>query len=330
VDCQQYGAHAEIACVIGNVLKWIFGPVLVTKLDRLGTYASALAYCFVLSLIPFLVVTFTLASDVTPKSVNLAEAYQDLLTEILPAGTVVEPTHNKTSRTAEPAPSGPSGATDETLKDKPAGTSQVAPLSAHIIETLKMTSHRGLATIGFILALYTSFNLMEQIVKTLIFIFDDPRRPSVWNWMVMVKTVALLFIWSTLLLLISVVSVLSPVHQNILGQLHLNSAYWAVPLEVGRDLLMMAALFGAFFLTYYLVPVKSYNLNVVRDGSLLAACGWVLCSLVFAYVLPNVWRSNAVYEALGSVVVILLWAQACSWCVILGGCWIVRFSPRRK
>jgi hypothetical protein len=27
-------------------------------------------------------------------------------------------------------------------------------------------------------------------------------------------------------------------------------------------------------------------------------------------------------------VAILLWAQACSWSVILGACWIVRFSPR--
>ena len=323
--------------MIDYVLNWVFGPVLVTKLNRLGTYASALAYCFVLSLIPFLVVTFTLASEFAPKSVNLAGAYEDLLNDILPAGTVIMVPHArdraKSQGAAETSPgtsrTAPT-ADEEALKEKAVTVSQVAKLSAHIIATLKSTSHRGLATVGFILAVYTSFNLMEQIVKTLIFIFDDPRRPSEWSWMVLVKTVALLFIWSFLLLLISIVSVVTPVSPNILSQLHLNSDFWTAPLEVGRDLVMLAALYGAFFLTYYLVPVKAHDLGVVRQGSLVAALGWVLCSLVFGQVLPNLWRANAVYEALGSVVVILLWALACSWCVIVGGCWIVRFSPRRK
>lgn len=308
----------------------------MTKLNRLGTYAAALAYCFVLSLIPFLVVTFTLASEFAPKSVNLAGAYEALLNDILPAGTVIMAPHArdkaKGQETAETSPGTSRTAPDadeEALKEKAESVAQMGKLSAHIIATLKSTSHRGLATIGFILAVYTSFNLMEQIVKTLIFIFDDPRRPSEWNLMVLVKTVALLFIWSFLLLLISIVSVVTPVIQDILEQLHLNSDLWTAPLEVGRDLLMMVVLFGAFFLTYYLVPVKAHDLGVVRQGSLVAALGWVLCSLVFGHVLPNMWRANPVYEALGSVVVILIWALACSWCVIVGGCWIVRFSPRR-
>jgi YihY family inner membrane protein len=308
-------------------MNWVFGPVLVTKLDRLGTYASALAYCLVLSLIPFLVVTFTLASEFAPKSVDLAAAYEDLLTDILPAGSLVGPPHPGGKDTALESAQ---GAANEALNGKAQSMSQVARLSGRIIATLKTSSHRGLATIGFILAVYTSFNLMEQIVKTLIFIFDDPRRPAQWNWMVVVKTVVLLFIWSFLLLLISFVSLVTPVIQNILGQLHLNSEYWTAPLLVGRDLVMITALYGALFLTYYLVPVKSYRLGVVRDGSLVASLGWVLCSIVFAHVLPNMWRTNTVYEALGSVVVILLWALVCSWCVIVGACWIVRFSPRRK
>ncbi|HUB66063.1 MAG TPA: YhjD/YihY/BrkB family envelope integrity protein [Candidatus Methylacidiphilales bacterium] len=311
--------------MIGAILKWLFGPLLVTKLDRLGTYASALAYCFVLSLIPFLVVTFTLAAQFAPKNVDLTMAYENLLTDILPAELASEASRPPGTGEKAPAPAPPLH--DETLREKAVSVSQVANLSAHIIATLKSTSHRGLATIGFILAVYTSFNLMDQIVKTLVFIFDDPRRPSQWSWMLVVKTVALLFIWALLLLLISIVSVVTPVIQNILGQLHLNSNYWTAPLLVARDLVMMAALFGAFFLTYYLVPVRAHSLAVVRDGSLVAAFGWVLCSLIFAYVLPNMWRANAVYEALGSVVIILLWALSCSWCVILGACWIVRFSP---
>ncbi len=307
------------------MFKWLYGPILITKADRLGTYAAALAYCFVLSLVPFLIVTFTLASDVgssmEPK-LELGDAYKDLLADILPSLDVDTAPHPKTAKN-NPFPNGPD------IIDRQS-TASAVHISAQVITTLQNTSHRGLATVGFILAVYTSFNLMEQIVRTLLFIFDDPRRPHEWSWLVVVKTIALLFIWMFLLLLISIISVVTPVIQKILVQIHLNSALWTAPLLVTRDLVLAASLFGAFFLTYYLVPAKRYRLAQVRDGSLVASCGWVLCSLLFAYVLPSMWRTNAVYEALGSVVVILLWAQACAWSVIIGACWIVRFSPRGR
>jgi uncharacterized BrkB/YihY/UPF0761 family membrane protein len=52
--------------------------------------------------------------------------------------------------------------------------------------------------------------------------------------------------------------------------------------------------------------------------------------MIFAYILPELLKTSATYIALGSVVAILLWAQACAWSIILGACWIVRFSPARK
>jgi len=147
---------------------------------------------------------------------------------------------------------------------------------------------------------------------------------------VVLKTIALLLIWMFLLLVISIVSIATPVIQKILNQLQLDSTLWTAPLLVGRDLVLFASLFGAFFLTYYLVPTKRYTVMLVRNGALVASLGWILGSLLFAYVLPSVWRTNAVYEALGSVVVILLWAQACAWSVIIGACWMVRFSVRGR
>ncbi len=187
-----------------------------------------------------------------------------------------------------------------------------------------------MATVGFILAVYTSFNLMNQIVRTLLFIFDDPRKPQEWTLVMILKTIALGVIWMCL----------SFPDFNRLGH-HAGHSQRArpvssrfvvmdAPLLITRDMALMAALFGAFFLTYYLVPSKRYKLSLIRNGSLVASCGWLLCSLIFAYVLPNMWRSNAVYEALGSIVVILIWAQACAWSVIVGACWIVRFASSSR
>jgi YihY family inner membrane protein len=299
------------------MLNQLYGPILAPKAERLGTYAAALAYCFVLSLIPFLVVTFTLATALTHE--NFVEAYSDLLVDILPGENVQPLMHN-----AEPKKPDPS------LETKHAKVMRVANLSGQIIRTLESTSHGGLATLGFILAVYTSFNLMTQIVRTLLFIFDDHRRPLEWNLTVVLKTVALFIIWMMLLLLFSVCSVLTPVIQTMLEHANLNPVLWTDPLLWARDLVGLASLFGAFFLTYLLVPSKRYGLCQIRNGSLVASLGWVLCSLLFAKVLPNMWRTNAVYEALGSIVVILIWAQACAWMVIIGACWIVRFPARRS
>lgn len=305
------------------MFNWLYGPILISKADRFGTYAAALAYCFVLSLIPFLVVTFTVGAQLAPSKLDLKGAYQDLLTDILPKMESIETPHLKAKGKGGLFPNG----SESVNRQK---TENVVNLSAQIIATLQSTSQRGLATIGFIFAVYTSFNLMTQIVRTLLFIFDDPRRPQEWSLSVVFKTISLFFIWMFLLLMISIVSVLTPVIQKILGQLHLDPRLWTAPFLMTRDAVLMASLFGAFFLTYYLVPTRRYKFGLIRDGSLVASCGWIFCSLLFAYVLPGIWRTNAVYEALGSVVVILLWAQACAWSVIIGACWIVRFSPRGR
>ena len=49
------------------MLNWLYGPNLITKVDRLGTYAAALAYCFVLSLVPFLAVTFVVGMQIAAE-----------------------------------------------------------------------------------------------------------------------------------------------------------------------------------------------------------------------------------------------------------------------
>jgi YihY family inner membrane protein len=300
-----------------HMFERLYGPTLAPKVDRLGTYAAALGYCFVLSLIPFLLVTFTLGTKLT--HLDLVQAYSDLLADILP-GNLSVPHSHATEKGVE--------ADAEAKADR----ARAVDFSARIMHTLERSSQGGTATkIGFLFAVYTSFNLMTQIVRTLLFIFDDHRRPLVWTWRIILKTITLFAIWMFVLLLMATCSILTPVIESLLQQLHLEPTLWTKPLLIARNLIGMAALYGAFFLTYLLVPSKSYRLRQVRNGSLVAMCGWVLCSLLFAYVLPHLWQTNSVYEALGSVVIILLWSQACAWSVIIGACWMIRFPvPARR
>jgi len=270
--------------------KWLFGASLHQKADRLSTYAAALAYCLVLSLVPFLVVTFTFGSAIAPK-LNWGKPFEEVLNDIFPSN-VLHP--------------------------------------ARIVATLESSSHRGLATLGFILAVYTSYRLMTQIVRTLIFIFDDSRRAQEWNWTVAGKSAALFVIWMMLLLVISICSFFLLELHHALKHGNGLPLWWMIPARLGTDAMMAAALFAAFFLTYSLVSTRRFPGNHVRGGSLIATIGWIAGSVVFSDILPRLWSFSTVYQALGSFVVILIWAQVCAWAIILGAGWIVRFSPRRK
>jgi len=277
--------------------KWLWGPNLIMKSDRLGTYAAALAYCFVLSLVPFFIVTFVVGLHLTLELDINSDYYKRHYAEVL--GNII-----------------PSQAD-----------------ARNIVETVTNVEGRNkglLFFIGFLIALYTSYNLMEQILRTLLFIFDDPRRPNSWSWLGVVKTIGLLLVWMCLLLLVSVSAVEAAILRQILYDfLHLEAGGKALA-TASQLLIIIAALFGTIFVTYYVAPTRRHRVSVVVEGSLLASMGWIACSLVFANIMPKLLTTSAAYLALGSVVAILLWAQACAWSIILGACWIVRFSQSRK
>lgn len=286
------------------MFKSFFGPILYGKIDRLGTYSSALAYCIVLSLVPFLAVTFVVGTQIA-TNFSLTKHYDQRYAEVL--GSII-PT----------------------------------PDSAHIFTAIESsfqakdpnqtsaqeTRRKGFLTISFLIAIYTSFNLMDQIIRTLLFIFDDPRRPSQWTWRTYMKTFLLLLIWMGLLLLISISAVETAFLRHILDYFILTALSKALT-TVAQVLVVVVALFGTLYLTYLLVPAKTYRKTLIVEGSLLSATGWILCSLVFAYIMPKILQTSASFVALGSVVAILLWAQACAWSIIVGACWIVRFSPAK-
>ena len=276
------------------MLKWLYGPILVTKADRLGTYAAALAYCVVLSLVPFLAVTFAVGMQISSRLAlrngEFAQTFAGVINEILPvAGNDTRP----------------------------------------IFEAIEHSTKGGIVTIGFIVAVYTSFNLMDQIIRTLHFIFDDPRRPTEWSWRNIVKALALLVIWMCLLLLISISALGATGLRRLLNEYLLSEVSGAV-VTSSQLAIIVGALFGTFYFTYYLVPPKPYKRRFIIEGSLLASTGWLVCSLIFAVVMPKLLQTSAAYIALGSVVAIMLWAQACAWSIILGACWIVRFAPKPR
>src|SRR5271156_1197638 len=110
------------------MFKWLYGPILFSKADRLGTYAAALAYCFVLSLVPFLIVTFVVGTRIAVEldlTKHYTEHYAEVLGDIIPE-------------------------------------QEQAKSIIQTVTTMEQSYKGGLFAIGFLVALYTSYNLMDQ------------------------------------------------------------------------------------------------------------------------------------------------------------------------
>jgi uncharacterized BrkB/YihY/UPF0761 family membrane protein len=131
-----------------------------------------------------------------------------------------------------------------------------------------------------------------------------------------------------LLLLISISAVEASMLRHLLGYFVKSDISRSVA-TASQVLIVIGAIFGTFYLTYFVVPAKRFKRSLVVEGSLLASCGWIVCSMLFAYLVPHL-SASVTYLALGSIVGVLLWAQACAWSIILGACWIVRFSPSKR
>ena len=254
-------------------MMWFWGPNLYAKADRLGTYAAALAFYFVLSLIPFLIVTATVTALVSP--ISLTSKFEDILRAVLPMES--------------------------------SGDRQM------IVQAVSQTSSRGLATFGFLVAVYTSYNFMMQIVRTLSFIFDNQRSAKPAGYRDYIKSFVLLLLWISFLVVICVSFVIIPTIRATIDSLTFIKDLKALPSqqlihisapkipldlfsEVG-DLVALITLLAAFFLSFALVANQKFPIRVVFQAASVSTIGWIACSALYVVVLQKVWSSNAIYGA---------------------------------
>jgi membrane protein len=268
------------------MISWILGPKLSQKTNMLGSFTAALAFYFILSLVPFLIVTITAVTYFSP--IDLTNGMATVLEKLFPPDAKLSP--------------------------------------EAILKSVKRTVGGGTITFSFFFAVWTSFNFMNELVRTLHYIFSDPKKSIPSGWRTHLQSIALLFIWISTLISTAFFIVISPIILNAMqkwGRIsEIASASWS---WIGSFCLFVI-LFWAFYLTYRIIPVRTPSRGILRQASFLAAAGWLGMCALFAKVLPVVWVSNPFHGALGSIVATLMWAQACAWVVVIGACWIVRFD----
>lgn len=250
----------------------------------LPSFAAAMAFYFLVSLVPFLIVVTRGVAAVF--SANLTPELIAFLRDVLPPESRLRPDA--------------------------------------LVASVQTGASHGLAAAGTFLAIWTASSGLNEMTRAVHFLFSDPERPHPGGWRRRGKAFVVLAIWAAAIGLGAVAFVLLPLAQGALvkagGGRFLPRAFASVV----RYPAAFAALFAAFTTTYVYVPQKSPSWRAAAQGAVLAAASWSGVSLLFSYLLPKVWHVSLFSGAMSSVLAILIWAYCGAWGVLLGAAWTVR------
>jgi membrane protein len=180
-----------------------------------------------------------------------------------------------------------------------------SPVAGEVLRWAR--SSKGWLTVGFLLALWSSFRFMSRCLRALGSMISDDVRSSVWTWRSTARSLLLLAVWMVALVATALFLLVAP------------SVFTSL-----RVLLVPGILFGAIWLTYRVVAGTRAGSFRVALVALLASLGWIGVSLGFSLAVPVLWRAARLYGTLGSVVLFLIWAYLIAWILLLGGLLLAR------
>ncbi len=267
--------------------RWI-GRDLNAKMGWLSGFAGSLAFFYLLSIIPFLIVILTLAhhlfpTDLTPEMIRLAK---NLL-----------PTESKVS-------------------------------ADNLVGVAKAISGGGVITFNTLIALWTTYSFMRELVRALHFIFCEQdlnfvQAPPL-------KSLFLLLAWMVTIIMTFGVFLISPLALQLLSEkvwFHfLASLLWKM-IQYG---LLFFLLYGALWLTYRISAKHPLNTKRLCQGAWIASLGWLLTSVGFTWIIKLIWSQSILHGTWGSIIATLFWAYTCAWSLMIGACWIRYWETQEK
>jgi membrane protein len=202
----------------------------------------------------------------------------------------------------------------------------VLPAESHVSEEMlrwaRSSSSKGWLTVGFVLALWSSFRFMSLCLRALSEMVSGDVRPSAWTWRSMTRSLLLLGVWMVALLTTALFLLVAPSIQR--GRIGVAVNLSPSSFAVLRFFTIAGILFGAIFLTYRVVAGSRAGSSRVALAALLASLGWIGVSVGFSIAVPILWRAAQLYGTLGSVVLFLIWAYLTAWILLLGGLLLAR------
>lgn len=268
--------------------QWVLGKDLERRTKMLGVFAAGLAFFFVLSLVPFVLVVSGLIHVFFGEDVS--GPIRELLITVVPADTV--------------------------------------PMVERMVDSAEQARHQGMWTMTFVLALWSCGNFMAQLNRSMRYIFDVHNETWAGFFLAVLRVMALMGVWALALLSNALLLVVRPLFQTVTSKLGLERGWALELMDWMSLPFTGGILWVAIFLTLVLTGFGRYRVKFQALGALVSAVGLVGVGWIFSAVLPAFWSQSVVYGALGSIVSVLFWAYVSAWVLLLGAALVVRLQKR--
>ncbi len=202
-------------------------------------------------------------------------------------------------------------------------------VSADVLNWARSSSSKGWLTVGFVLALWSSFRFMSLCIGALSAIISGDARPSSWTWRSTARSLLLLLVWMVALVATALFLLVAPAIERGLIGVPAMSSLTPSSFAALRLFIITGILFTTIFLTYRVVAGARVGFRVAL-AALLASLGWIGASVGFSVAVPILWGAARLYGTLGSVVLFLIWAYLTAWILLLGGLLLARPDGARR
>ena len=194
-----------------------------------------------------------------------------------------------------------------------------SPVTGEALRWASSSAGGGWLTIGFLLALWSSFRFSSLCLRALGSMISGDVRASPWTWRSILRSLLMLAAWMAALVSTALFLLVAPsIERGLLGLPALSDVS-ASAFSMLRVILVPGILFGAIWLTYRIVAGTRVGALRVALVALLASLGWIGVSLGFSLVVPFLWGAARFYGTLGGLVLFLMWAYLIAWILLLGG-----------
>jgi len=183
----------------------------------------------------------------------------------------------------------------------------------HVVETTSDVTGLGLiVTVG--LSLWGALRGATGIISALNVAYDVEDSRPFWKRMLVALAITAGLVLAFLLssVGISAINFLSAILPDLGGavQAVLRAGYWIV------SALAVSVVVG---LIYHFAPNRpDSEWRWVSAGSLIATVVWVLASMAFGYYVSNFANYNAIYGALGAIIIFMMWLYVSAYILVAG------------
>lgn len=187
---------------------------------------------------------------------------------------------------------------------------QVTQIIGGRIQELGRANDVGILTFGAITAIWVASGGLAALMRALNKAYGVTERRPFWKTRLIAITITLFT--AVIVILAAIIAVaLPPLATRIGGPLETALLWLRLPVAA---LLMMFV----WAVLYYALPDVEQRFRFITPGSVVGVVIWATASWGFSVYVRNFGRYEAVYGALGGLIILLLWMWVSSQAVLLG------------